>query len=224
MKIKLGKKYSWLPSIFTILIAVGLLVTVLLIGMPASGTADPQSTTSNYMLSDEVVKLSAMLDRPGMSTLARASLQEKLEMAERMAAQQAAGAAQPRTAKSAPVQPKTALNIEVEPQEFFEGIVEGSDGMIRPSLADVQNLWQGTRAGNQFQVFAGAYSLELGGEGVVILVDLSSSEPYWSPIVYPAPVGTGPLRIVDISDTHVILTTQSGAPLTFHLFDRTFGN
>jgi hypothetical protein len=210
----------WVTSIVTILIAAGLVVIVLLFGSPASGTAEVHSTyTEAYVY--EINKLQSLLDSPSLSTIARASLQEKLQMAERMAAQQSAGAAKARTTKVAPLMPKAAMNYE-GPQEFYEGIAEGSDGIIRPSLADVHNMWQGTWDDKQYQVFAGAFSPELGGGGVVIVLDLTSEDQNGSPVMIPAPPGTGPLQITAVEESQILLTTQSGETIIFNLLDRSF--
>jgi hypothetical protein len=210
---------NWIAGLITIVMVFGLVVVVLLQGTNASGTPTLQETTPD-MENEEIARLRRLLAKDDLSAEDRRGLEEKLEMAERMAAEQAAPR-QPRSTKIAPPQSFSAQYNEQEPA-FTEGIFEGSEGLIRPSLADIANLWQGSRNGKQMQVFAGAFSENLGGEGVIIVMDLLPDKPIGTMTNYPAPDGTGPLRIVEVGESEVVLQTVSGDRLIFDLTSRSF--
>jgi hypothetical protein len=213
---------NWIASILSLLMVFAIVMVLLMQGRPAAGGPSMQGTASGPD-QQEILQLKQLLASEDLSDEARRSLEEKLEMAERLAAQRA-GTGELRSTKVAPEVPPVELfgiQQQGEPEDD-EGIYEGSEGIIRPSLADINNVWQGTRGGMYMQVFAGSFSEMRGGEGVVIVIDLQPDHPSGPMTTYPAPAGAGALRILEVGETAVVLTTESGERLEFNLISRTF--
>jgi len=167
----------------------------------------------------QVQKIREQLRQDGLSDEGRQSLEEKLQIAERSAAQQAEGSAAKRSVKNPPL--PAAASMEQPEDEFIEGIFEGSQGLVRPSQADIINVWQGQHNGEFHQVFAGS-SVEPPGRGLLIVVTLDDDRPTGQRQLYLAPEGAAVLRIIEVDAGRLLLETDSGARLSFDLSTREF--
>lgn len=180
----------------------------------------PQSPNA---IEDPLVQsLTKDLDDPRLSDIARSGVEEKIEIASRMATEQAAGASQPQTTKVAPtLEPGGAgfLNLH----EYKEGIFDGSEGMIRPSTAQIVNGWQGMYEGHLNQVFAGA-SAEQSETGILIVFVEDPTTMSRDMKMVSAPGETGKLTIiaVDKENGKITLETLDGKTLYFNFDTSTF--
>ncbi len=120
-----------------------------------------------------------------------------------------------RAAKVAPVFP--AQKTPLPP--VFDGneqIIPGSEGLVKPSSAEIRNLWRGSLSGAYLQVLAG--SLSENGAGVVIVFGSESAGPAY----FTAPQGVGALQIMQRSGNTLLLRSDSGQTLSFDLITHEF--
>lgn len=214
----MNPKLRWIFSSIAIVALVSLAVIMLAGSNSAAGKQSEQAPTP-IPADLQVEQMRAALQSEELSEAARRSLQEKLAMAEQMAAEQAAGAQLPRRDKVAPPLPAAAL--ENQPAPVQEGIFEGSQGLIRPSSADIRNVWQGERDGVLLQVFAGSLPDDP-AQGIVVVVQASQEDPVRTTKWIRAPVETGALQIIEARDSLLIMTGEDGTLLTFNLVTLSF--
>lgn len=168
-----------------------------------------------------IQELREMLQRTSLSEEARSSVQEKLEMAERLAAQRASARANPALMQGDKDPGPAASFMQMPEQPLEEGIFEGSQGLIRPSVADVANVWQGERSGVVYQVFAGS-TVEENPRGLVIVVAMAPDRPAGERQFYTSPDEPARLRIVEVQDQRLLLEDEQGRRSFFSLESRIF--
>jgi hypothetical protein len=122
--------------------------------------------------------------------------------------------------KNPPPLPAEAMEGESS-QPFLEGVFEGSQGLIRPSLANVENMWQGQRSDTSFQVFAGS-SPNDPAKGLLLVIVMDPERPTGSIQAYPAPDGASALRILEVTGTLVQIESSEGSRFAFDLGTRQF--
>ncbi len=137
--------------------------------------------------------LSLNLQDGQLSAADRAALEEKLAIANRLETIRAAGAENPAEKE------QSLYPLPEEPVMEFafangEQIIAGSEGLVRPSEASIQNLWRGVVDGNAYQVLAGALPDDE-AQGLLILFETGPGAGDGSPQVYLAPDGVGSLRV-----------------------------
>lgn len=197
----------------------GLLGLVLVIGL---GWANGSAAVGWFgQTPDEgVTRLYELDQSAGLSEDAARSVDEKLAMAERMAAEQA-DAAQVHTTKvplpESAFEPAPAL-ADVE---IMDEIFEGSEGLVRPSQAAILNGWQGQRDETLYQVLAGASALNA-KQGLLYVMESRLGDTGPSITVYEAPEMTGALRITAVEGNLLIMTAEDGSIWTFDLTARSF--
>ncbi len=209
----MNPKLRWIFGGITI-VALVLLAVMFMASANAAAGKQPEQAPTPIPANLQVEQMRTALQGEGLSEAARRSLQEKLAMAERMAAEQAVGAQLPRRDKVAPPLPAAAL--ESWPAPVQEGIFEGSQGLIRPSSADIRNVWQGERNGVLLQVFAGSLPDDP-AQGIVVVVQASPEEMGRKTEWIRPPVETGALQIIEARESLLIMTGQDGTSLTFNL-------
>jgi hypothetical protein len=191
-----------------------LLLTLAVAGLWFAGrTGAASGAASQPTLSPEqaqIATLQAALDSGHRDAQARSSLEEKLQMAQRIATQQAL---------ALQVTPAVEAQGEASPTPFptpqFETVFfEGSEGLVRPSLAAVQNGWQGMVEGVPMQVFAGA-SADDPAQGVIIVIIFSDAPSGRAMSVYPAPTAHGWLRILSEANGMFQLSAKDGSAVQF---------
>lgn len=223
MMLNLLKKYR---TIFGILILIGLieLIALLLVWeMPSKLIARTGMTTSTPAPTSPDPKIQALqveLNRPQLSDFARESLQEKIKMAELQATEQAVGAGQPRNEKVAPPLAPASSEMLLA-QQVPEGIFEGSEGMVSPSVAQISNVWQGTYQGYMWQVFAGSPA-DRSDLGILMIYIENPVEQKRSLEVVQAPGNPGKLRIMEVKDAVITLQTIDGIQLFFNMETKKF--
>jgi hypothetical protein len=99
---------------------------------------------------------------------------------------------------------------------FQEGIFTGEPGHFYSGAVLVENLWQGKRAGQFVQVFAGMDGAD-SSQGVVIVLitqaDRSPGQETW----FRTPVATGSVRILDKQADILLVGNDEGARFFFDL-------
>lgn len=171
---------------------------------------------------ESIEALRASLQLPDLSDAMRQSLQNKLMAAERMESLRQRGAQNP----AAKVEPGVAAAATPEPPRPLEGgeqILEGSEGLVQPMIAEIRNMWRGSIDGSsrQMQVLAGAQA-EQPDQGILILLVSQPDQGSLEGESYLAPAGSGSLRIIERQGADLLLEGSSGVRLVFNLVDRTF--
>mgnify|MGYP000368555559 CR=1 FL=1 len=165
-------------------------------------------------------RLQANLQAEGLSDTLRLGLQEKLA-----AAQWAERIRQQGVVNPAPKNQMAALALPMPTPapapEAGEAIVAGSDGLITPALADIQNTWLGLLGDEEIAVLAGAQSGDA-SQGVLIILRGALHQPEMTGETFLAPAGVGSLRIVARQDSELMLESASGAALRFDLAEKRF--
>jgi hypothetical protein len=184
----------------------------MIVQVSANLTAEQKSMASTGK-NPPVDNMQQKLMDPKLDPAARESLMEKIDLAQKADADQKAGETGP-APKAAPdfgSQPQSKVMTQVE-----TGIFPGSEGMIRPSQAQINNYWQGLVGGQIVMVFAGA-SAEDPNQGLVVVVT-TSADPNVSDIQFKtvtAPGASGSLRVVDEGDGVIRLQNPQGIELRF---------
>lgn len=200
------KQTNWKMRIW-----MGVLLLVLLLAagqnfLRAAADSAPQTPQER-----EVEALRNALQRDGLSEQAQAALEEKLALAEPLAAVQATPDAAALEAKlnaaPPPQSPAQALSLE---EQFPEEIFIDSQGLVRPSVITVINGWQGVRGGAALQIFAGSLPDDP-QTGLVVILRIDPTALGRQMQLYPAPAGTGALQIEAVQETGVLLRDGNGA-------------
>jgi hypothetical protein len=165
-------------------------------------------------------QMQAQLMDPRLDVAARESLMEKIEIAKNIEQQQAAG--------DIPPAPKEtpdfgSAGLMMEQLQIETGIFPGPEAMIRPSLMQVTNYWQGVVDGQVVMVYAGS-APDNPQQGLVV-VATSSLDPAVGEIQFlalPVPGETGSMRVVSENNGLLTLETPGGAQLTFNIAARSF--
>jgi hypothetical protein len=225
------KNVKGILSLLALVLLLGIAVFFLVRGTSAAGgggdggssSPNPMPTNLPTVVDPRVQELRNELDNKALDKAARESIEEKLKMAERIAAERFAGAAQPRDEKTAPALPPGPLLSAEEALNVPEGIFEGSQGLIRPSMAQINNGWQGVRSGEVWQVFAGALADDA-AQGLVIIFRENPEKMNRTLLEIQAPGKTGSLSILSVKDHLMVLQTGSGSQLTLNLDTLSFEN
>jgi hypothetical protein len=154
--------------------------------------------------------LQQSLQNPNLSADARRSLQEKLDLAVRTV--------EPVTpaSKDRPNQLQQAGEANSPLLDTSETIVEGSEGLVRPSEAAIANVWSGVLNDRYVQVLAGSFP-ENPEQGLVIVISLANGSAFAERQVLYGPSYTGQLRIVERIGDDLILKAVNGQTLRFDL-------
>jgi len=184
--------------------------------VPEHGVAEFQALLSTPYPDDPAIQeLLGELQNQDLSKPAQESVLEKLVMAERMASEQAAGARQAKQEKEPPDLPPSA-SLMNNAWNVPEGIYEGSQGLIRPSMADISNCWQGVRNGKIIQLFAGAYP-DQSDVGILIVYEEHPEQMNRTMKIIPTQTRSGKLSIVSVREDEVTLKAADKTKLVFSL-------
>jgi hypothetical protein len=158
-----------------------------------------------------------------LSDTMRLGLEDKLQAAQWAEVMRARGAQNPGPKNGPAAELMVSTPEPVTMVDEGEQIIEGSEGLVQPSIATIQNLWQGTIEGTSQQAVALAGAQAYASEqGVIILVVSEPDEIGFEPEMYLAPAGAGSLRIIERRGLDLILQTAAGQTLTFNLKDHSF--
>ena len=164
--------------------------------------------------------LSLNLQGEQLSAADRAALEEKLAIANRLDSNRATGA------DHRAVKEQSLHAVPEEPVPAFafangEQIIAGSEGLVRPSEASIQNLWRGVVDGNAYQVLAGALPDDE-ERGLLILFESGAGDEDASPHAFLAPDGTGSLRVEAREGSRLKLISAQGGEIFFDLLEKNF--
>ncbi len=184
---------------------------------PQTQKAPPSQAPSGGQF---VQQLQAGLENKQLSAAVRASLEEKLKLAQRLSVQPAARAVTPGPKTNTQAQllaPRLSSGPTLAPEEE---IIEGSEGLVHTWEADIQNLWEGQRAGNYYQVLAGA-SADDPSQGLLLVIETTPAGQR-SQHVYLTADKTGRLRVTAVQGNRVSLSTANRGQLYFDLETRAY--
>lgn len=214
------KRWIICGGLALLIIVAGAWAVSRMIARASANHDDGQKTVSASVDLPPTERMQLQLVNPQLDTASRESLMKKIEMAERVEKEQQSG-------ETAPA-PKLTFEVSSQPEvkaltEVESGIFPGSEGMIRPSQAQINNYWQGSVDGQSVMVFAGA-ATDNPNQGLVVVVT-ASLDPAVSDIHFEtvlAPGETGTLRVDTESDGLLTLETLNGTELIFNLNEKTF--
>jgi len=152
---------------------------------------------------------------PAVDLPARESLIEKIDIQKRLTENEKAGQASP--APKDPV-PQPAAAAAMESSQVETGIFEGSEGMVRPEQAKINNYWRGLVDGKVYMLMAGSTAAD-SEQGLVVLV-VASLDPTDSAVnfsYYNSPSRIGSLRVESMIDDSVMLQASGGVSYRFDL-------
>jgi hypothetical protein len=178
-------------------------------GLPPAGSDLPPSEQMQAQLMD-----------PRLDVAARESLMEKIEIAKNVEQQQAAEIVSPAPKETPDF---GSAGLMMDQLQIETGIFPGPEAMIRPSLMQVTNYWQGVVDGQIVMVFAGS-APDNPRQGLVV-VATTSLDPAVGDIRFealPAPGETGSLRVVSETGGLLTLETPGGAQLAFRITTKSF--
>lgn len=183
---------------------------------PNHGTVAATSTPSGEV---SVPDMQKQLMNPQLDPASRASLTEKIEIAQRETQNAAAGEANP-APKTPQPQPNQAVPslLSITP-----GISDGSQGMIKPSQANILNNWHGMRDGRIVTAFAGSKADDPSA-GLILVLSINADPNVNDTQIdtFSAPGAAGPLRIASEKDGVLTLTGAGGQLVKFDLTGRTY--
>ncbi len=199
-----------------------LLLLIVVLGLSRGAVQSMRQHQASPIDDPQVQKLNEMLQRTDLSPESRRDLEERRIMAERMALERVDPQPGPVEQRGPKIAPPLSAPLLVEPtQELWEGVFEGSDGLVRPSAATVINGWQGRRARSDYQVFAGS-TPEEPVRGLLIVAQMDDGTIVGGRTMYLAPDGITSLTIIEMQDTTLLLETDSKSRLYFDLMTRQF--
>jgi hypothetical protein len=207
----------WMPWIMVVgLVLVGGLMLARWVGAqrlfePLQAKTGLSEGVSTPMPSNLVAK--EKLFDPALDPQSRAGITEKLNMQQKAAADQGTGKANPASKEGRPVLPSVGGQPAILQVE--SGIFPGSDGMVRPEEAQINNYWQGNVAGSQMVVLAGS-EVDDKAKGLVIVL----SSDGFSMTGYQrvsAPDGFSSLHVVEQQETRLVLLDSQQHSLVFDL-------
>ena len=150
---------------------------------------------------------------PNLDPQSRQSLADKLAMEDRQKADREAGEVNP--APKNPNQGVAAPNNANALAQVPTGIFPGSDAMVKPEEAKINNYWQGLVNGQVVVVLAGSRPDDENKGLVVILLSDGFSLTGYQQV--QAPEGTSSLKVVEAGADRLTLQDTQGRKLSFNL-------
>jgi hypothetical protein len=157
---------------------------------------------------------------PKLDPQSRQSLMDKIEVAQREEQNQSAGAANPAPKDQPGV---AALNSAPVLLQVESKISDGSQGMVKPSLADIVNNWHGMLSERIVTALAGSKPDDI-TQGLLVVFSISA-DPQVNDAqidVYPAKTGSGPLKVISEENGVITLTGSNGYTVKFDLNTRVY--
>lgn len=156
---------------------------------------------------------------PNLDPQGRESLSEKLAIETRKTADRAAGEVNPAPKDKLPPAP-TAESQLFANSTPPSGIFNGSEGMVKPEEAQINNHWQGMIDGQSMMVMAGSEPLDT-SKGLVIVLS-SDGFSLTGFLRIAAPAGMSSLKVVEAAKTTLVLEDLNRTRVTFDLVSQAF--
>lgn len=214
------KKWIGWVVVVGLVVFLGVWAASRLLTVSKTDQAAKANVSTPEVVSNNPQSMQEKLMDPSVDLPARESLMEKIEIQKRVEENEKAGQGSP-ASKDAAAKPAPAAMMASSQVET--GIFEGSEGMVRPDQAHIQNYWRGLVDGKVDMVLAGSTAAD-NDQGLVVLV-VASLDPSDSTVTFEyfnAPGKTGSLRVVSAKDNQVALQTTGGAILQFDVKNRIF--
>lgn len=154
------------------------------------------------------------LQEPQVDEVMRRSLEEKVSMAERLAADQARGQSKAAAKQGAAAQP--AL-LAADPEPVY-GLFAGGDSSLHAWQADIAAHWVGVVDGVHTVVYTGARGSDP-AQGLVVVMSFAPDRSAMRQVWRHAPQNLGALRILEVNEH--ILRLADGAQQILHFDLRT---
>lgn len=164
---------------------------------------------------NSVAAMQQQLMDPKLDVASRQSLMEKIDLQKRADADRDVGQRDPASKGGTPRLPQTN-QLAAVPQGNSSGIYPGSDGMVKPEEAQVNNYWQGKLGALDVVVLAGSAPGDP-TQGLVIVVTSGSTTGQGAYQRILAPDKNGSLRILKAEAGKLQIQAENGAMLTFDL-------
>ena len=209
------KRKDNLDSSGIIIVILSILVgLVIFTSNVTASLSKQQNTTTMPPEMTEIALYRQSLQSGDIDEQTRLSIQEKLDMAIRIATQ---------IAESSAVQPlgNVPTLIMMTDPPVPTGIFEGDEGIFRPGEVTINNYWQNVIGDEIIQVFAGSSGRE-SGTGIVV-VAVTSADRMQTVFEKLTPASTiGSLRIVSEQGGIIRLKATNGLELLFDVGNREF--
>lgn len=160
---------------------------------------------------EHIRELELILQDEALDPVLRASLEEKLSLAQNL--QEArVGAISAELADISKIEPPKDLGGPA----FQPGIFEGGEGLFRPQEAVIENYWQDHIGDRYVQVFAGATGNDP-DQGVVYIVTTTQDRVQSEIAKFLTPAQIGSVRIIAETNLVLHLENQAGEVLLFDI-------
>jgi hypothetical protein len=179
-----------------------------------AATATPVSASS-------LESMQRQLFDPKLDVASRESLMEKIDLQKKADADREAGISNPAPKDATGALPQA--NSAMAQAENSSGIYEGSDAIVKPDEAQVNNYWQGKLGDLDTVVLAGSVPNDP-TQGLILLISSGSGAQTGSYERFLTPEKNGSLRIVSVHDTRIVLQTANGGQIQFDLTQKGFVN
>jgi hypothetical protein len=200
-----------------VVLSIMILMVITAGGALSACSISAQAQPESGVTSAEVERLRQQLQSSDLDEILRQSLEEKLMMAERQAEEQAAGLANPASKDKN----QLASAPQVTDPEPLSGLFEGGDGYFHPWQMTVVNHWIGNLKGEHTVIYAGSLG-EDPLQGVLVVLTVQGDTGETRQVSYLTPEKLGALRIVEVKEDTVVLTTTDGVQMLFDLINRKF--
>ncbi|MBI9043849.1 MAG: hypothetical protein JEZ06_05145 [Anaerolineaceae bacterium] len=203
----------WVAVFLVLAVGASLIIPRIVAASPQLDENTPQQGSAELA---EINRLEELLASGNLDEQAQKSVQEKLEMAQRIVTQQAESAEKPPQAADLAPAPKM-----INDPGFQSGIFEGGEGIFHASEAVIENYWQAV-IGNQYvQIFAGVSGSDA-QQGVVIIITTEADrmDPVFQ--TFPTPQQKGSVRILSEENQILQITAQDGSRFQFSITEKQF--
>lgn len=181
---------------------------------PPSASAEELEPTEGSVSEDSSLERQVLNTQ--ISADIRASLEEKIELSRNLN-EQMVNLSIP-SAEKIPPRFNAMLGSGGETESFETGIFPGSDGMIKPEQAKINNYWQGQAGNEKIFIFAGSLpDDETAGRVVCIRINAADVMANPSVTIFDTPISNGSLRVMDSSDGTIALNAADGTAYFFDL-------
>ncbi|MFG2169307.1 hypothetical protein [Micromonospora chersina] len=126
----------------------------------------------------------------------------------------------PKTTKGP--RPAVPGRLAPSPNAWDEGVFETQEAPIPSGIIKVTSRWGQTNGDVHHSVYAGSSAVDP-DQGLLVVRTYAVTGEVRDTATYPAPAGTGPLRIVAAAGHRLRLSTGAGAALVFDVDTRRFG-
>ena len=156
---------------------------------------------------------------PRLDVTSRESLMEKIDLQKKADADREAGVSNPAPKDAAGTLPQASKAMAQV--EDSSGIYPGSDAMVKPDEAQINNYWQGKIGDLDVVVLAGSDPNDA-SQGLVLMITSGSGEQKGSYERFLTPVKGGSLRITGVNGSEIVMQPLNGGQIAFDINQKAF--